>query len=114
MQINQFLSSLHKSAEKISFQDTMSVIDANYHYTPTAFKNGNTENQAGSNEGSCKVFSFAKLHNLSQSETLNCFGEYYRNDVLKHPNGSDHANIRNFINSGWEGIIFEREALTRK
>jgi hypothetical protein len=42
---------------------------------------------------------------------LACFGSYYRKDVLENPNGTDHQNIRNFMNRGWEGISFEKEAL---
>jgi len=33
---------------------------------------------------------------------------------LKNPTGNDHQNIRNFIKSGWNGISFEGDALTKK
>jgi hypothetical protein len=92
----------------------MVVIDALYDFTPTAFKNGSFINEVGKNNGSCKLFSFARLHSLSQQQTLNCFGTYYRNDVLNHPEGSDHQNIRNFIKAGWAGIEFSGNALVRK
>jgi hypothetical protein len=35
-------------------------------------------------------------------------------DVLKNPNGTDHQNIRNFIEFGWDGISFDGEALKKK
>jgi hypothetical protein len=92
----------------------MALIDELYDFTPTAFSNGATRNEADQNNGSCKLFSFAKLHGLSQQQTLTCFGDYYRKDVLGNPDGSDHANIRNFMKSGWEGISFEGEALKPK
>jgi len=95
----------------VNFEEVMQVIQDNYQYTPTQFINGTIENQASTNEGSCKIFSFAKLHALSQEQTLNCFGRYYREDVLRNPNGKDHGNIRNFINSGWDGIKFSSLAL---
>jgi hypothetical protein len=34
--------------------------------------------------------------------------------VLKHPEGTDHQNIRNFIKTGWNGIEFSGSALVRK
>lgn len=86
-----------------SFQDFIAYIDENYHFIPTAFKNGNHYNQAGENNGSCKVFSFAKLEQLNQVETLTLFGQYYQN-VLNTPEGTDHQNIRNFMVFGWDGI----------
>lgn len=92
----------------------MAVIEANYDFTPTTFKNGKTVNEAGQNSGSCKLFAFAQLQNLSVDQTLACFGQYYRNDVLKNPEGTDHQNIRNFISYGWEGISFEGTALSNK
>jgi len=33
---------------------------------------------------------FAQLQQLSQAETLACFGKYYREDVLQNPEGDDH------------------------
>lgn len=105
---------LEKSADEIQFSDVIAFIDEHYDFTPTKFTNGNTVNEAGQNNGSCKVFSFAQLNDLSQQETLNLFGEFYREDVLKNPDGTDHQNIRNFMQSGWEGISFEGKALQRK
>jgi hypothetical protein len=102
-----------KSAEA-TFQEVINHIDNYFDFTPTAFKNGVFKNEAGQHNGSCKVFSFAKIENLNQQETLNCFGDYYKKDVLDHPEGNNHQNIRNFIKYGWEGIAFEAEALIRK
>ena len=106
-----FLQTLDIAPENISFNDTIAVIDAHYDFTPRAFRNGEMQNEAGQNNGSCKIFSFAKLHQLTPQQTLHCFGSYYRDDVLKHPQGSDHQNIRNFIRTGWDGIVFEGNAL---
>ncbi|WP_294201319.1 HopJ type III effector protein [uncultured Chryseobacterium sp.] len=105
---------LEKSAEDIQFKDVIAFIDEHYDFTPTKFTNGNAVNEAGQNNGSCKVFSFAQLNDLSQQQTLNLFGEFYREDVLKNPEGTDHQNIRNFMQTGWEGISFEGKALKRK
>ena len=102
----------------IQFAELMQLIDESYTYQPTAFSNGLgaacVDNAAGQNEGSCKLFAFAKLHNLSKEQTLLCFGEYYREDVLQHPDGEDHSNIRTFMIFGWEGIHFEGNALIQK
>lgn len=105
---------LEKSPQEIQFKDVIAFIDEYYDFTPTKFTNGNTVNEANQNNGSCKIFSFAKLNDLSKEETLNLFGEFYREDVLKNPEGTDHQNIRNFMESGWEGISFEGKALLRK
>lgn len=105
---------LEKSAQTIDFKEVIAFIDEHYDFTPTKFTNGNTVNEADQNNGSCKVFSFAKLNDLSKEETLNLFGEFYRKDVLQNPEGTDHQNIRNFMEFGWEGISFEGKALVRK
>jgi hypothetical protein len=112
MLLADFLLKLKTQPDTISFQETIEIIDRHYHFTPTAFTNGELNNQAGQNSGSCKLFSFAKLHLLSKEETLNCFGDYYRKDVIEHPQASDHQNIRNFIQYGWEGVVFAAPALT--
>jgi hypothetical protein len=92
----------------------MAVIEAMYIFTPTAFKNAALLNEVGKNNGSCKIFSFAMLHNLTPQQTLYCFGDYYRKDVLLNPTGTDHQNIRNFMLTGWAGIEFEGSALKAK
>ena len=114
MTLQSFLNKLKTNPESISFQNTMDVIENNYNFSETAFKNGNIYNELGQNSGSCKLFYFAKLNDLSKSNTLSCFGDYYRKDVLENPNGTDHANIRNFIKFGWEGISFKGIALQTK
>ena len=111
MKIQDFITKLKEQPEELVFTDTMATIEANYTFTATTFKNGDTTNEAGQNSGSCKLFAFAKLQELSTQDTLACFGEYYRNDVLKNPNGTDHQNIRNFITHSWNGISFEGNAL---
>lgn len=105
---------LERSPEEIQFKDVIAFIDEHYDFTPTQFTNGNTVNDAGQNNGSCKIFSFAQLNDLSKEETLHLFGEFYREDVLKNPEGSDHQNIRNFMEFGWGRISFEGKALQRK
>lgn len=107
------LDQLKNSLGKIDFKEVIAFIDENYNFTPTRFINGNTINEANENNGSCKVFSFAKLQNLSKEETLNLFGAFYREDVLKNPDGNDHQNFRNFMEFGWDGISFEGEALSK-
>ena len=114
MTLNDFLKKLDDTPENICFNDTLAQIDALYDFTPTAFTNGAVRNEAGQNNGSCKLFSFAKLHGLSPQQTLACFGDYYRKDVLGNPQGADHQNIRNFMKNGWEGIKFEGKALKLK
>jgi HopJ type III effector protein. len=108
------LNQLENSPETIQFKDVIAYIDENYDFTPTQFRNGQMINEAGQNNGSCKVFSFAKLNDLTKEQVLFLFGEFYRDDVLKNPEGTDHQNIRNFMEFGWDGISFEGEALRKK
>jgi hypothetical protein len=114
MTLTSLLSLLSQSPETVSFDDVINVISDNYHYTATNFTNGTLENKAGTNEGSCKIFAFAQINKLTKEQTLACFGHYYREDVLKHPQGSDHGNIRNFILSGWDEVKFDNRALVQK
>ena len=110
--LDAFIQQLNERPETLVFNDTMAVIDELYEFSPCQFSNGEQINEAGQNSGSCKLFAFAKLQNFDPQQTLNCFGQYYRNDVLEHPEGQDHQNIRNFISSGWDGISFEGTALS--
>jgi hypothetical protein len=112
MTSKQLIAKLNLSAQP--FSDVMAVIDEEYVFTPTAFSNGAQHNDAGVNNGSCKIFAFGLLHQLSESSILNAFGDFYVKDVLENPSGSDHANIRGFMRDGWKGIRFEGEALGRK
>ena len=108
----QLLVQLAENADSVSFEQVMQVISENYDYRPATFTNGDLLNEAGTNEGSCKIFSFAKINQLTEQQTLACFGRYYRDDVLQNPQGSDHGNMRNFINTGWATVDFKSVALT--
>ena len=113
MSIIEFLQCI-KSGQAVDFNQTLAIIAQHYDYIPTEFSNGIIQpllNAAGQNEGSCKIFAFAKHQQLTQEQTLSLFGDYYRRDVLNNPQGNDHMNIRNFMRDGWEGIVFHGEAL---
>jgi HopJ type III effector protein len=114
MSITSFLEKLKQTPNAITFPETIALIEENYDFTPTTFNNGTQHNAVGENSGSCKLFAFAKLQNLSQAETLACFGAYYFQEVLENPEATNHQNIRNFMKSGWDGIRFEGEALVPK
>lgn len=111
MDLKAFRQRLREDPERVEFEDTMALIDALYQFTPCAFRNGALHNEAGQNNGSCKLFACAALLGLTQAETLACFGRYYRVDVLGKPAGSSHPNIRNFMAHGWAGIHYEQAPL---
>lgn len=117
MTIEELIMQIKTRPETVEFEEVIDGIDDYYDYTPTHFTNGQGHdvviNQPGSNEGSCKIFAFATLEGLNEEETLACFGKYYREDVLQHPQANDHANIRTFMRHGWSGIHFEHSALVR-
>ncbi|MCH9696966.1 MAG: HopJ type III effector protein [Gammaproteobacteria bacterium] len=112
--LQQFLDNI-KAGYSCSFDSAMQIIDEHYHFIPVEFTNGLGENRvvnnAGTNTGSCKIFAFARLHNLSELHTLELFGDYYREQVLKDPNGTSHANIRAFIKHGWGGVKMDDNPL---
>ena len=114
MPLGTFLQQLRHNPEQIEFDTTMTLIDDLYDFTPVAFRIGVQINTAGQNTGSCKLFAFARLHNLTEQETLACFGRYYREDVLQNPDAATHPNIRSFMNTGWGGVAFEGTALAPK
>lgn len=116
MKLKEFIAKA-VAGQVIDFKETMDVIAEHYDYRACEFSNGVQKplvNAAGQNEGSCKIFAFAKLNGLDQVQTLALFGDYYRKDVLENPAGSDHQNIRHFMRDGWAGIVFASEALTLK
>jgi len=113
MRLEEFLT-LVRTGGRVSFQESTAVVGAYYDYTPTRFVNGGVVNETGTNEGSCKLFYFAKLHGLTAEQTLGLFGDYYWEDVLGQPEAADHANIRTFIRQGWTGIAYDGEALREK
>lgn len=112
--LDLLLYKIESEAQSVTFNEVIETVDATYLFTPTGFKNGETYNEANQNNGSCKVFAFAQLHDLSVEKTLHLFGDFYRKDVLQNPENSDHQNIRNFIKFGWSGISFEANALQSK
>lgn len=118
MTLQDLKKQLQHQPDSIEFAGIIDLIHQFYDYTPTRFSNGKDNNVviniSGSNEGSCKIFAFAKLQGFSEEETLMCFGAFYRKDVLENPEASDHANIRSFIRYGWDGITFDQDALHLK
>jgi len=115
---SELIKQLENKPESVEFDQVIAVITENYDYQPTRFTNGVDDamavNEAGTNEGSCKLFSLGLIKQLSDAEMLACFGKHYRDDVLQKPEGTDHANIRNFIKTGWDGIKFDQPALVEK
>ncbi len=118
MNTAELIARLKTAPDSVEFNDVIATIAQDYNYRPSRFSNGRGEgqvvNEAGKNEGSCKIFAFAQLNELTQDETLACFGHFYRDHVLPHPNGDDHMNIRNFMQFGWDGIHFDQSALSAK
>ncbi|WP_299046579.1 HopJ type III effector protein [uncultured Polaribacter sp.] len=113
MTIQEFKTKLKENPTEITFAETMQVIEDNYNFTPTAFANGEIQNKAGENSGSCKLFAFAKDQNLTKQEALLCFGEHYI-AVLEDKKGTSHQNIRNFMKTGFDGLLVDDKALVLK
>jgi hypothetical protein len=114
MTLDQFLAALNEAPENIQFSDTMQAIETHYHFTPCEFTNGKQLNEYNQNNGSCKLIFFAQLNKFNIEQTLQCFGDYYRVDVLQNPDKDDHQNIRNLMIFGWEGVSFKSPPLTKR
>jgi len=114
--LDQLLQRIAQQPETIEFTEAIATINAHYIYQDNGFHNGLDAdalwNAPGTNTGSARIFAFAQQHGLDEESTLACFGRYYREDVLRFPDGNDHANIRRFMKHGWQGIRFEGEPLT--
>ena len=105
----QLVTLIGRAPEEISFELVMDAIEELYDVTPVGFSVGDVVSESGKNMGSAKIFSFASLQQpkrLDKETTLQLFGDYYRKDVLEHPDGTDHANIRAFMEVGWDGVKF--------
>lgn len=112
--MSTILEQIKDGKTEFNFNDVIAYIDSHYHFYPTKFTNGDQVNVANQNNGSCKIFSFAKLNDLTKDQTLSLFGDFYTKEVLKNPNGDDHQNIRNFMKYGWDDVKFDGEALVEK
>lgn len=99
--------------DDFAFSETLAFVAEHYDYQPSAFRNGDVENAAGQNEGSCKTLGLALLEGFSQDEALRAFGEHYRS-VVATPDGSDHGNIRALMTHGLEGVTFAQQPLKAK
>ena len=99
--------------DDFAFSETLAFVAEHYDYQPSAFRNGDVENAAGQNEGSCKTLGLALLEGFSQDEALRAFGEHYRS-VLATPQGNDHGNIRALMSHGLQRVTFELTPLARK
>ena len=109
-----FNANVEMDSDALLFEEVMELIDTHYESQLLEFKNGDIVNKQGENEGSAKLLSYAALSNMDKETTLKLWGQYYK-EVVNDPNGTSHANIRNFMKYGWEGVPFENGiALTRK
>ncbi|MBU2897033.1 HopJ type III effector protein [Vibrio hepatarius] len=91
--MDKFLKRLTTAPNDVMFDQSIQLIDEYFDFQPINFVNGETQNQAGENNGSCKIFAFAQMQGLDESSTLACFGQFYRDDVLNNPNGSDQGKM---------------------
>lgn len=105
---------LEQDPGHIDFADVIALVDAQFSFSATAFANGELQNAAGQNNGSCKLLALGQYLALNKDQTLALFGHYYRDEVLGNPDGSDHGNIRNFMRTGHAGVAFAQFPLLAK
>lgn len=104
-----------RQGESVEFSQALEEIERGYEFHPTAFSIGSeadgVTNGPDQNQGSCRILAFARLHQLTEAQTLALYGHYYRDEVLSNPEGSDHANIRAFMRLGWDAVQFDGNPL---
>ena len=93
-----------KRGESVTFKETIDFLDTHYFYFEVPFKNGPLYSKPNENTGTAKILSFGLMTRMTEAQTLAMFGEIYRN---LSPDGTDHANIRQFIKTGFAGVSFE-------
>ena len=89
----------------IRFAATMDALNASYDTRPVPFSVGATHSEAGQNNGSALIISFAKHVGLTKDEALALFGEHYAS-VRAEPEGTSHSNIRSFMAGGFACVSF--------
>ena len=113
MNTKEYLEQL-RSGVKMNFSDFTNLIDQEYEFLNVAFTNNDLVNSKEENQGSAKVFCFALMHSLSESDTLRCFGEHYQSVIDEPENHNSHLNIRRFVSNGWKGILINQSTLKPK
>jgi len=117
MTLSELLSDIENQPNKVEFDSVIETINTEYTYTPSKFTNGIEDdmvvNESETNEGSCKILAFAILNDLSTEQALACFGKYYRDDVLQHPEGNDHSNIRTLMKYNLDNVFFYNTVLVK-
>lgn len=109
-----FNSNVEMSADDLTMEEVLEMINTHYETQLLEYTVGDVVNKQGENEATGHILSYAALSNMDKETTLKLWGQHYR-AVLANPDGTDHANIRNFMKFGWEGVPFENGiALTRK
>ena len=111
--LQQLLEAVYERPESLIFSQVLGVIATEFDVSPSAFTNGGIHNSAEQNQGSCQILGFAHQAGLSQAHTLKLFAEHYR-AVLADPTGTNHANIRQFIERGWRGVSFAQAPLAKR
>jgi hypothetical protein len=114
MTLDEFLEKVKSEPETVTLDVALKVIEENYEFSPVGFSNGGVKYEAGQNIKTCQLLAFGEIHGLTKSQTLSCYGSFYRTDVLGHPDGTDHEPIRKFMKHGWKGVKFDSRALKSK
>lgn len=99
----QFAEDIKAGKQQVTLQQTLDFIDKHYNYFAVPFTVGEVVNKANENVGTAKILSFALMTRMNEEQTLRLFGEVYRQ---LSPQGSDHANLRNFAKYGWSKVTF--------
>ena len=101
------------SAEDFQFATTLAFVDTHFDFVATGFDNGSVRNEADQNQGSAKVLALSEQLGLDKTQTLQCFGEHYR-DVLATPDVENHHNLRRLLKEGVTEVRFDQFPLSLK
>lgn len=89
---------------------TIKALKYFYKIPNSGFSIGNCVNGPNENTGSLLIFMYARAGKqvLSNDQIKELFAEAW-DEVVEDPEGSSHQNIRNFIQYGIAGVVFENE-----
>lgn len=73
-------------------------------YTAVPFSCGSVDNPSDKNQASAKLLSLAQLLDLSKEETLDLWGDVWRE--VRGTEGDSHMNIREFEKGGMAAVTF--------
>jgi len=119
-ELSELVAKVKSNPEQITLSQAIAAIESQYDVVPRPFSVGTVHNEAGECVMTATILSAGRVLNLSRERTLWLFGEIYREytpsgvkfveyippEVYPGYAENMHANIRTFMQCGWDGVSF--------